>query len=104
MKSVLLVFLGLVSASAFADETPKCLDRVANPALAEINKIWRDSAYSRSIVGVKAIHVGDFIETYSVAVSDEVEPSEWIAIVNTKNCKIKFIDQATDGYYTSIWN
>lgn len=105
MKSVLIVLLGLVSASAFANETPKCTSKITKPALQRINRIYSgDSAETRTIEGVKAIHVGDFIETYAIAASDEVEPSEWIAIVKKSDCKIKFIDVAKDGSWSELFD
>lgn len=73
--------------------------------LARINKeMPGDSAETRTIEGVKAIQKGDFLETFAVAASDEVEPSEWVVVVETKKCKIKFIDLVNDGSYTEIFD
>lgn len=99
MKNKLILVLSLISAAAFAEETPKCLSQVGKPALARINRMdgWRGAADTRAIYGIKPLFIGAFNETYLIAVSDEVEPSEWIAVVNSGTCKIQFLDVANDG-------
>lgn len=105
MKSLVLALITVLAAPSFAADKPKCEKKIAGPALKRINKIFTgDSAETRTIEGVKPLHVGGFLENYVVLASDEVEPSEWFVIVETKTCRIKFIDVTNDGSVSDIWD
>ena len=100
--------LALILTTSFSTYAAKCEKMVEKEALKRINLEWDgDSVETRSISGVKLIHEGPFLETYAIAVSDEVEPSEWIMLVDTnvnkKKCAVKAIAVANDGSVSDIW-
>ncbi len=105
MKLVLSLLLTLATTTTFA--AGKCQSKIADLALAKINKTQGfsgSSSETRTIEGVKALHTEGMLENYVVLASDEIEPSEWFVIVNAKNCKLKFIDITNDGSPSEIWD
>ncbi len=105
MKSVLVaIIISTFSFSAFAKEA-NCQAKVEKSILKLINKrMSGDSDGTRSITAVKAIQIGDFLETFAVAASDEVDPTEWVLVVESEKCKIKFLDLVNDGRVSEIFN
>lgn len=107
MKNLMLVVFLLtgVTHSWAAPPVAKCEKKTKEAVLTKINKMpdYRDSAETRSIQGIKTLHAGGWLENFVVLVSDEVEPSEWLVIVETKNCKVKFLDITNDGLVSDVW-
>ena len=108
MKNLIVMasmFIGVTHSWA-APPVAKCEKKTKEAVLAKINKMpdYRDSAETRSIAGIKPLHAGGWLENFVVLVSDEVEPSEWLVVVETKNCKIKFLDITNDGLVSEIWD
>jgi len=104
----LVVLAMLLSLNTYAENIAKCEQIVEPTALKLINKrsgFNGSSAETRAISGVKLIHQGPFLETYAVAVSDEVEPSEWIIGFAPKKgkCVVKFLEVADDAGTSDIW-
>lgn len=106
MKKLFLALAVLtMSFSLSAQETPKCEKNISEPVLKRINKIWPGlSVETRTIAGIKPLHIGTFLETYTVLASDEVEPSEWIVVVNAKTCKLKYVGVTNDGSVSELWD
>lgn len=105
MKMLLSILVTIAATSSFA--AGKCESKIADLALAKINKTRGfngDSKETRSIVGVKALHTGGALENYVVLASDEVEPSEWLMVVDSTTCKIKFMDITNDGSVSELWD
>ncbi len=98
MKSIIAIVLVLMSATSFA---AKCDKTIKANALKAINKypgFNGDSKETRSVYRYKTLNASNFLETYIVGASDEVEPSDFILVVDpNKNCAIKFIGVANDG-------
>ena len=107
MKRSLVSLLVLGSLSAFAENAPKCNTFVEDIALKAINKrpgFNGDSKETRTTGPYKALNISSRLETYIVAASDEIEPSDWIVAVDPiKSCKLRFIGLANDGIGVGTW-
>ena len=85
------------STDTFADEPSKCESAAKKMALETANrKLSGDSAETRAVTGSKTLKSLDHLEVILVGISDEVDPSDWIVIVD-KKCKKKFVGMGTDG-------
>ena len=104
--SIAVLFLTLSLSSAFANppapgatrEPVRCFNVAERAGLAAVNKKWPGaSVETRTVTGHRLLVNGDFIETYLIGISDETDPSDWVVIINKKNCSVKFVDDSTDG-------
>lgn len=96
--SMTILFLTSVATAA---EKPKCQKQAESAVLEAAKKAFPGDDQldeTRSIFGSRLLHKGGILETYLVGYSDEVEPSDWIAVLDAKKgCKIKFVDETTDA-------
>jgi hypothetical protein len=104
------LFIGLslfVSSLAFASQTPKCRMTIEQIALEAINLQPGFNGVSnetRTTGPHKILNISSLLETYIVAASDEVEPSDWIVVVNpNRSCELKYIGLANDATGVGIW-
>jgi|GEM_PF-5287233 len=72
-----------------------CTSVAPQIALKAANKAYGANE-SRNIVASKALYEGPLLKTYVVALSDEVEPSDWIVVLDG-NCKLKLVGVAREG-------
>lgn len=97
MKSLLFAAMALLVATASAkDGQPVCADETVKAA---VQKNYKQYGASTNSCGIKPLNVGEFLETYLVCVSDETEPTEYIAVVEPRNgkCNVKFLAAATEA-------
>lgn len=96
MKLALALVALFTTLSAFA--APKCETQAKKYGYQAANKAFgTGSEESRSVCGAELLDGGDFLETYVVGISDEVEPSEFIVVVDKKTCKLKFAGVTRDA-------
>jgi hypothetical protein len=96
MKFAIALSTLFITLSAFA--APKCETQAKKYGYQAANKTFgAESVESRSVCGAELLDGGDFLETYVVGISDEVEPSEFIVVVDKKTCKLKFAGVTRDA-------
>ncbi|MBY0518103.1 MAG: hypothetical protein K2P81_14435 [Bacteriovoracaceae bacterium] len=96
MKAIIALVCLFVALSAFAQG--KCEKEAKKFGYQAANQTFgMESEESRSVCGATLLDNGDFIETYIVGISDEVEPSEFIVILDKKTCKKKFAAVSKDS-------
>jgi hypothetical protein len=97
-KLITLALTVFVSAQAFAAEVD-CSRAAEKGALKAARIAWgMDNAETASVVGSKILFKGPFLQTFVVGLSDEVEPSDWIVVLDPQaRCKVKFAGAADEG-------
>ncbi len=93
MNKLFLSIVLLVTQAAFANE-PQCVDQTVRQTV--MHNFSKFGASTNSC-GIKALNIGDFLETYLVCSSDETEPTEYVVVVNADTCETAFIDAATEA-------
>jgi hypothetical protein len=84
------------TASRYAQSCEAAVKKTA--AKAALTAYGEDSEETRSVIGTRPLLVGDFGQAHVVGISDEVEPSDWLVLVDSrKSCKITYVKVAQEG-------
>lgn len=110
MKSILILsVLALTSTTAFATrlstpaKTPSCANEAVYAAVAKNYKTFEAGTSS---CGVKALNLGNNLETYIVCTTDETDPMEYIVTVNPlkyvkdkdpKKCAVEYVSSSHES-------
>lgn len=97
MKSLFFVIvIALATAASASENKPQCADATVRAA---VQKNYKQYKASTNSCGIKPLVIGEFLETYLVCVSDETEPTEYIAVIDPREgkCNVKFIGAANEA-------
>ncbi len=83
----LLLIATLLTAPAVFAATPKCANQAVESA---VTKNFKRFGASTNSCGATLLSAGEYRETYLVCVSDETDPSEWVVVINTVQCKVEY--------------
>jgi hypothetical protein len=103
MKSIILVISTFMTLNAFAGKTPTC----ANQAVyAAVEKNYKTFEAGTNSCGIKALHIGETLETYLVCTSDETDPMEYVVTVQPTKyndgkpnelCAVSYVEVSYDS-------